>query len=224
MHPINTRFARHLRDGGTGTDPATGSGTTSGGASTTTALATPAAGAGSDEHLGDAGKAALDKERATAREATRLKTAAEQRADAAEAELTKLREANQSEAEKATAKAVKEATDTVTEKANTRLVRAEVKAAAAAAGFHDPRDAALLLADRFSQVKVGNDGQVDEAAVKTLVDELGKAKPHLVKAAGAATKLPGQGTTGGTAPTGKEAGIAEARRRFGEPSKTTTTT
>jgi hypothetical protein len=37
-----------------------------------------------------------------------------------------------------------------------------------------------------------------------------------------ATPLPGQGTTGGSAPTGKAAGLAEARKRFGDPAKTTT--
>lgn len=221
MRLFNTRRARCLRDGGAGSDPATGGTTTGGGGTTTAPAGTPATGASSDEHLGEGGKAALDRERAAARDASRQKTAAEQRADAAEAELAKVREANQSEAEKATAKAVKDATDAVTETANKRLVRAEVKAVAAAVGFHDPRDAALLLADSFGQIKVGTDGQVDEAAVKALVDGLAKDKPHLVKTAGAATVLPGQGSTGGSAPTGKEAGMAEARRRFGEPSKTT---
>lgn len=219
--------ARLLRDGepgsgtagGGGTPPAGGTGTGTPPAGAAGAPGQPGAGqAGAgDSQLGEAGKAALEKERAAAREANRLKSTAEQRAEAAEAELEKIREATQSEAEKATAKAVKEATATAVQAGNARLVRAEVKAAAAAAGFHDPRDAALLLADKFAQVKVADDGQVDEDAVKTIVEELATSKPHLVKTGGGGAKpLPGQGTTGGGAVTGKDAGRAEAQRRFGK--------
>jgi hypothetical protein len=139
--------ARLLRDGepgdAPGTSPAGGGGTP------------PAGGAGTgDDQLGEGGKAAIDRERVNAREANRLKTAAEQRAETAEAELARIREAIQSEAEKATANAVNEATAAAVTAGNTRLVRAEVKAAAAAAGFVDPRDAALLVAGKVTQVKV----------------------------------------------------------------------
>jgi hypothetical protein len=219
--------ARLLRDGEPGALPANGG--TGGGGGTPPAGGAPAnnQGQGQDggEQLGEAGKAAIDRERASAREANRLKSAAEQRAEAVEAELAQLREANQSEAEKATAKAVKEATAAAVAQGNQRLVRAEVKAAAAAAGFHDARDAALLLADKFGQIKVGDDGQVDENAVKALIEDLAKDKPHLVMKPGGgngATPLPGQGNSGTTAPNGKAAGLAEARKRFGDPAKTTT--
>lgn len=225
MYTKSTLRARLLRDGepgagtagGGGTPPAGGTGTPPAGTAGTAGQ--PGAGqAGTgDNQLGEAGKTALEKERAAAREANRLKSTAEQRAEAAEAELAKIREANQSEAEKATAKAVKEATDQVTATGNARLVRAEVKAAAATAGFHDPHDAALLLSEKFAQVKVGNDGQVDEAAVKSLVEDLAKSKPHLVKTgSNGATPLPGQGGHGQGPASGKDAGLAEARRRFGE--------
>jgi hypothetical protein len=213
--------ARLLRDGGAGNDPATSGGVGGGGSTTQPATDQGASGQGDD--LGDTGKAVLDRERANAREHKRVADAEKARADAAEAELEKLRAANQTEAEKATAKAVKEATAAATEQGNKRLVRAEVKAAAAHAGFHDPRDAALLLADRFDQVTVDDRGQVDEDAVKTLVDELARSKPHLVKAANgsSAKPLPGQGTTPSGSVSGKDAGLAEARKRFGEPQKTT---
>jgi hypothetical protein len=217
----STLCARLLRDGEPGALPANG-----GGGGTPPAGSAPANTQGQEggEQLGEGGKAAIDRERAAAREANRLKSAAEQRAEAAEAELAQLREANQSEAEKATAKAVKDATAAAVAQGNQRLVRAEVKAAAAAAGFHDARDAALLLSDKFGQIKVGDDGHVDENAVKAIVEDLAKEKPHLVKKPGGngATPLPGQGTTAGTTPTGKAAGLAEARKRFGDPAKTTT--
>lgn len=201
--------ARLLRDGEPGADP-TGAPAGGGGQ--------PPAG---DDQLGEGGQSAIAKERAAAREANRGKTAAEQRAQALEAELAQLREAGQSEAEKATAKAVKDATAAVQQAGNGRLVRAEVKAAAAAAQFHDAADAAALLADKFAEVKVGDDGTVDEDAVKTLVENLAKAKPHLVKSAGGGAKpLPGQGTPPTGSVSGRDAGLAEARRRFGEPKTT----
>jgi hypothetical protein len=214
----STLRARLLRDGEPGSGTAGGGGTPPASGTGTAAQGTPPANnQGGDDQLGEGGKAAIERERAAAKEAHRQKTAAEQRAEAAEAELATFREANQSEAEKATAKAVKEATEQVTAAGNGRLVRAEVKAAAATAGFHDPHDAALLLAEKFAQVKVGNDGQVDEAAVKSLVEDLAKSKPHLVKTgSNGATPLPGQGGHGQGPASGKEAGLAEARRRFGE--------
>jgi hypothetical protein len=203
--------ARLLRDGAPGAEP---NGTTGGGVATDP----PATG---DDQLGEGGKSAIEKERAAAREEKRARTAAEQRAQAAESELEKLRADSQTEAEKATAKAVKEATAAVTQAGNARLVRAEVKAAAAAAQFHDPGDAAALLAGKFAEVKVSDDGSVDEDAVKTLVEGLAKAKPHLVKTAGGGAKpLPGQGTPTTGQVSGKDAGLAEARRRFGEPKTT----
>lgn len=206
--------ARLLRDGGPAADPAVAPATGGG------APAQPPTG---DDALGEGGKSALDKERAAAREATRAKAAAESALQAAQKELETLRAATQSDAERATAKAVKEATALVTVAGNARLVRAEVKAAAAAAQFHDPRDAAALLADKFAEVKVGDNGEVDEDAVKTLVDGLAKSKPHLVKTAGGGAKpLPGQGTPSTGTVSGRDAGLAEARRRFGDPTKTTT--
>lgn len=204
--------ARQLREGATEIPAAGGGGPAS--------IVPPAGPPSPEDQLGDAGKAALDRERASAREAARLKTVAEQRADTAEAELTKLQEASQSDAEKATAKAVAEATAAVTVAGNSRLVRAEVKAAAASAQFHDPGDAALLLSDKFAQVKVDKDGNVDEQAVKALVEDLAKSKPHLVKAGSGATPLPGQGHQQPTALSGAAAGKAEAERRFGKPQTT----
>lgn len=235
MYRINSMLrARLLRDGEPGAGPGgpaggggTGAGTGGAGQGGGQSGGQPAGKAGTepgDDQLGEAGKTAIDRERANAREANRLKSAAEERAAALETELQSIREANQSEAEKATAKAVKEATAAAVQAGNARLVRAEVKAAAAAAGFHDPQDASLLLADKFGQVKVADDGRVDDDAIKALVEELATAKPHLVKKPGTGSApLPGQGSGGGGGSlTAKQAGQAEARRRFGEKTKTTT--
>lgn len=139
------------------------------------------------------------------------------------ARLDEIEAQNASELDKATRRAADEARAELMTATNTRLVRAEVKAAAAARQFHDPADAPALLERRFGQVKVDDNGDVDDDAVKALVEELAKEKPHLVKASnGAAPKpLAGQGTPSSGSPSGREAGLAEARRRFGEPKTTT---
>lgn len=123
---------------------------------------------------------------------------------------------NATELDKAIKKADADARADMSTKTNTRLVRAEVKAAASAAGFHDPADAAVLLHGKFGEVKVTDDGDVDEAAVKALVEELAKSKPHLVKTDnGRPTPLPGQGQHQKPPSSGREQGLAEAARRFG---------
>jgi hypothetical protein len=123
---------------------------------------------------------------------------------------------NATELDKAIKKADAEARADMSTKTNTRLVRAEVKAAASAVGFHDPADAAVLLQGKFGEVKVTDDGDVDESAVKALVEELAKAKPHLVKTDnGRPAPLPGQGQHQKPPSTGAEQGKAEALKRFG---------
>lgn len=134
------------------------------------------AGAGGDEgadQLGDAGKKALDRMKAD-------KRAAERRAAAAEAELEKVRTAGLSEQEKAVALARKEGETEATTKANARLVRAEAKALAAAAKFRDAGDVIAQLGDQLSSIPVDEDGEVDQDALKALVDDLAKKKPYLV--------------------------------------------
>jgi hypothetical protein len=103
---------------------------------------------------------------------------------------------NATELEKAVNQAVESTRADAAKAMNNTLVRAEVKALAAAAQFHDPADAAALLAEKFSQVPVDASGEVDVAAAKVLVDQLASDKPHLVKGAipAAPSPLPGQGT------------------------------
>ncbi|MBB4963834.1 hypothetical protein [Saccharothrix violaceirubra] len=134
------------------------------------------------------------------------------------AELDRLQEASATELEKAVKAADAAARADVTAKTNARLVGAEVKAAAAHAGFNDPGDAVIQLGAQIAGVKVGDDGQVDEDAVKALVAELAQAKPYLVKQADARQQpLPGQGLHQPSRTAGSDEGKAEAARRFGKP-------
>jgi hypothetical protein len=160
-----------------------------------------------DQPLGEAGQRALAAER-------QFRSDAEARAIAAEQELATLKAATQTDQEKAIEAAKAEGFAS----ANTRLVRAEVKAAAAAAGFHDPGDAAVQLHNRLSEVKLSKDGDVDQTKVTELVAELATAKAYLVKAPGATppAPLPGQGNHQPAPKTGAAAGKAEAEKRFGK--------
>ena len=172
--------ARLLRDGEPG-QPAGGGG------------ATPPV----DDGLNEGGRTAIQREREAAAEANRLRAAEKQRADAAEEELRRIREANQTEQEKALAAAREEGKAEVAATANTRLIRAEVKAAAASAGFNDSADAVAQLETRFGEIPVTATGDVDEAAVKAMVNKLAEDKPYLVKQAvtvPAFASNPGQGT------------------------------
>jgi hypothetical protein len=121
---------------------------------------------------------------------------------------------NATELEKATKKAADEARADMTAKTNIRLIGAEAKAAAAAMGFNDPADAVIQLRDKFSGIKVTDDGDVDEASVKALIEQLAKDKPYLIKADnGRPTPLPGQGHHQNSANSGKDQAMEQARKR-----------
>lgn len=111
-------------------------------------------------------------------------------ADELKAVLDKARatdEANKTEAERIAAKLAKleeRATQAETERdaaltrAQETLIRAELKNAAAAAGFLDPADVMRFI-DR-SAITINEQGEVE--GVETAIKELVKAKPYLVKA------------------------------------------
>jgi hypothetical protein len=121
---------------------------------------------------------------------------------------------NATELEKATRKAADEARADMTATTNNRLVRAEVKAAAAALGFHNPAIAATQLADKFASVKVSDTGDVDEAAVKVLVEQLAKDEPYLVKTdSGRPQPLLGQGHHKTSPSPGQDQAAEQARKR-----------
>jgi len=120
--------------------------------------------------LGDAGKKALDAMKAE-RKAARDQAAAEKaRADALQAKLDGKEAEHQAAAEKAAAEAAALA------KANTRILKAEVRAAAAAR-LTDPADALLHI--DLSSFEVGDDGEVDADAITTAIDDLISKKPYL---------------------------------------------
>ena len=123
--------------------------------------------------LGDAGKKALDAERAERRKA-------EKRAKELDAELAKFREASMSEQERAVEIARREAATATLAAVNQRILKAEIRAAAGGR-LADPEDAVRFLdTDEFA---VTEDGEVDQRAVLAAIDRLLKMKPYL--AAGA---------------------------------------
>jgi hypothetical protein len=144
--------------------------------------------------LGDAGKAAIQREREAAAEAGRQKAAAEAKAAGLQAELDALKGQTQTEQEKAIEAARKEARTQVLGEVGRSLVSSAIEAAASAAKFFDPADAAALLSTRVSEVPVSDLGVVDKAKVTELVKALAESKPHLVQSGSGATPLPGQGT------------------------------
>lgn len=116
-----------------------------------------------DEPLGDAGKKALDAERARAADA-------EKRAKAAERELEKHRQESMTESEKAVAEAEKRGETKATERMAQRLVRADFVAAASRRNAQF--DAAAVLDDLNLARLVGEDGEPDAKAIAAAVDRL----------------------------------------------------
>lgn len=88
--------------------------------------------------------------------------------------------------------------------------------------FADPADAAALLL-REGDVDDFLDGtRIDATAVQEALDDLLERKPYLAASKGgterkpAPKKDPSQGSRGGKAPSGRDAGLAEAQKRFGK--------
>jgi hypothetical protein len=121
---------------------------------------------------------------------------------------------NATELEKAVKKAADEARAEMSGQTNNRLVRAEVKAMAAALGFHNPAVAATQLAGQFADIKVSDTGDVDEKAVKALVEQLAKDEPYLVKTdSGRPQPLLGQGHHKTSPSPGQDQAAEQARKR-----------
>lgn len=118
--------------------------------------------AGAD-HLGDAGKRALDAMKARFKSEREARRKAEAALDAAQ----------RSDEETARHRDLEQAALT---KANARILRAEIRAAAKGQ-LTDPADALTFLdLDRF---EVGPDGAVDPDEITDAIGELLKAKPYL---------------------------------------------
>lgn len=127
------------------------------------------------EALGDPGKQALDRMKAD-RQAARATAAAEKaRADALQAKL------DGKEAEFTAEQEKRKVEDAALAKANERIRKAEVRAAAAGK-LTDPADALRYL--DLDQFEVGEDGEVDTAAITAAIETLIKTKPYLAAQGG----------------------------------------
>lgn len=98
-------------------------------------------------------------------------------ADAAK-RLAEIEEANATDLEKAVKAARDEGRSEVLTAANSRLINAEARAAAAELRFKNP--ALAIKAVDLSSVEVGEDGEVDSAAVRAALEELAKHEPYLI--------------------------------------------
>lgn len=120
--------------------------------------------------LGDAGKKALDAMKAKWKDAE--STLRETNARLAELEA----KASGKEAEFAAAQEKAATEKAALAKANDRILRSEVKAAAKGV-LADPADAYKFL--DLDSFEVGDDGEVDEAAITAALEDLVKSKPYL---------------------------------------------
>lgn len=150
-----------------------------------------------EESLGDPGKKALDAMKTKWREA-------EQRAKERESELAALKAAAEGrEAEHKADLDAQRVRDEALAAANDRILKAEVRAIAAGK-LADPTDALKFL--DLSSLEVGEDGDVDSAAVESLIADLINSKPYL--AAQSTSRFQGSGDGG-------------ARNETGQPSQLT---
>jgi hypothetical protein len=120
--------------------------------------------------LGDAGKKALDAMKAERKKARDDAAAEKARADALQAKL------DGKEAEFAVEQAKREAEKAALAKADEKILRAEIKAAATGV-LADPADAYKFL--DLASFEVGDDGDVDVAAISAALKNLTDSKPYL---------------------------------------------
>jgi len=127
------------------------------------------------EALGDAGKKALD-----AMKAERAAAKAEAKTIREEFDAFKAK-AEGKEAEYAKEQERRNVESAALAKANERIRKAEIRAAAAGK-LADPTDALRYL--DLEQFEVGDDGEVDTAAITAAIEDLVKSKPYLAAQGG----------------------------------------
>lgn len=125
--------------------------------------------------LGDPGKKALDAMKAKWKAAEDKARLADERAAAAEAK------AAGKEAEFTAEQERRKVESAANEKANQRILKAEIRAAAANK-LADPTDALRYL--DLEQFEVGDDGEVDAAAITAAIEDLVTSKPYLAAQGG----------------------------------------
>jgi len=144
------------------------------------------------DSLGEAGKKALQEERAA-------RKAAERALAEREAKLREFEDRDKTDAEKLAARA--DAAEKKATEATARAVKAEVKALAD--GFADRDDAVLNLGDLGQYV---NDGEIDTDAISEALGKVLERKPHLARPAATPPPRspapdPSQGRGGANGPT-----------------------
>ena len=133
------------------------------------------------EELGDAGKKALDAERAARRAAEKAAKDAEAKAAREVAELKAKLEGREAEFEaEQKAQAIKDEALAATKK---RILSAEIRAAAAGK-LADPDDAVAFI--DTTDFEVSDNGDVDRDAITEAISELLARKPHLAARSGTA--------------------------------------
>lgn len=177
---------------------------------------------GADGSTGDGGQSetdGVDKLRETLRKEREARREADKKAKAgaaAQAELDRIRAENQTEQEKAVSKARDEALSEA--RAEMLRERAVDKIEVALAGMNPVslRAATLILAEDADSFV--SDGKVDANAIRKAAEQLKADEPDLFRAAGSAQRAAGSYDNGARGsndkPSGKEVGLAEARRRF----------
>ena len=167
-----------------------------------------------DAQLGDAGKKALDQERAARKAAEKQQKAAEAKAQELETRLSQLEEQGKSEQEKAIEAARKEERkegyDESSSKFSRLILKAEAQAAAAGKLVKPELAPRLLDLDEF---EVKEDGTVDTDAMSKAIDSLIKDTPELA----ANGKRPAGGADQGArnnAPTNVEPGLPRLKQAY----------
>lgn len=122
------------------------------------------------------------------------------------------KDANQKAIDAATKSAREETATEVAAKYKRRIVTAEVKAAAGGK-LADPMDAVRLL--DLDEFELDDNDELDSQKVAKAIDQLLEAKPYLKGAAQQKRPSHDGGTRTTEKITGREAGLAEAQRRFG---------
>lgn len=148
---------------------------TSGDSAATTTEATESATDAGEAALGDPGKKALDAMKADRKAARDAAAAEKARADALQAKLDGKEAEHQAEQEK------RETEKAALTKANQRILRSEIKAAAKGV-LADPADAYKFL--DLDSFEVGEDGEVDDAAITAALTDLVSTKPYLAAQGG----------------------------------------
>lgn len=122
-----------------------------------------------DEELGPKGQKALDRMKQRVKDERKKRREAEQKLAASQ---------DKDEA----ARIQREADERATERANQRILKSEIRAAATAAGFHDPNDALSNI--DLDQFEVDDDGEFDTEEIAQAVKDVLDTKSYLAAQGG----------------------------------------